>query len=419
MRASLILLQDDKPVSRYPLEGRCPLVLGRSSQAEVQVRDVKLSRQHCQILTDAHGYILRDLGSKNGTFLNGARITEARLRDGDRVQIGLTRLAFHSERPAQADATDIAPPQLCASCGRIVPLDEMALARQTDERVYCPDCASANPLVGRTIGGYEIIQAIGRGSMGTVFKAEQLSMSRPVALKILHKQLTNNPDSIERFLREARAGGQLSHPNIIRIYDMNQAEGYHFISMEFVPNGDVGSQAEREGPLPVPRVIEIAVQACKALDHAHGKGVVHRDIKPSNLLIGRDGLIKVADLGLAKSLDVAGMSSLAASGTALGTLTYVPPEQLVNARDVDPRADVYSLGATCYHLLAGEPPFTGSTIAQLALAVRSAVPRPLRSYRRDLPAALDDLLLRTLAKAAADRPQTAQELLDALQGIKV
>jgi pSer/pThr/pTyr-binding forkhead associated (FHA) protein len=417
VRAALILLHDEQPASQYPIAGTVPLVVGRSSTSDVQVRDAKLSRRHCEIRATPHGFILRDLASKNGTFLNGARVAEARLRDGDRIQIGLTRMVFRCEEPAEA--TEVAPPQLCAACGRLVPLDQLGDARQTEERIYCPDCVADNALVGRTVGGYEIIQLIGRGSMGTVFKAEQLSMSRPVALKILHRELTSNRDAVGRFLREARAGGQLSHPNIIRIYDMNQAEGLYFISMEFVPGGDVGSLLDREGPLDPARVVSIAAQACKALVHAHERGVIHRDIKPSNLLLGRDGLIKVADLGLAKSLDAAGVSSLTATGTALGTLAYVPPEQVVDAGRVDHRADIYSLGATAWHLLAGEPPFRGATVAQLALAVRSTDPRPLADFRRDIPAPLGDLILRAMAKDPDLRHQTAAELLAALEALKL
>ena len=417
MRAALILLHDDQPASQYPIEGDGPLVVGRSSTTDVHIRDAKLSRRHCEIRLTPHGYVLRDLASKNGTFVNGARVTEARLRDGDRIQIGLTRMVFRCEEPAEA--TEVAPPQLCAACGRLVPLGQLGDARQTEERIYCARCVADNALVGRTIGGYEIIQAIGRGSMGTVFKAEQLSMSRPVALKILHRELASNKDATERFLREARAGGQLSHPNIIRIYDMNQAEGLYFISMEFVPGGDAGALVDREGPLPVARVVEIAVQAARALVHAHERGLIHRDIKPANLLLGRDGLIKVADLGLAKSLDAAGMGSLTASGTTAGTLVYIPPEQLINAAAVDHRADVYSLGATAYHLLVGEPPFRGTTAAQLALAVRSADPPAPRSLRRDVPAPLDDLIVRAMAKDPDLRYQSAAELLAALESLKL
>ena len=416
---ALILLKDHRPVSEFPLEGKCPLSVGRSSMADIQVRDPKLSRKHCELRATPHGYIIRDLDSKNGVFLNGARVTEARLRDGDRIQIGLTRLMFRCDEPSSGASTEIAPPQLCAACGKIVPLDTLDAARKTDSRVYCATCIADNALVGQAIGGYEIIQTIGCGSMGTVFKAEQLSMNRPVALKILRQELTTDAEAVQRFLREARAGGQLSHPNIVRIYDMNQAEGYHFISMEYVPGGDVGSLTDREGPLAPERVIDIATQTCRAIVHAHAKGVIHRDIKPTNLLLGRDGLIKVADLGLAKSLDAAGISSITTTGTTLGTLAYVAPEQLIDARTADVRADVYSLGATCYHLLAGQPPFTGTRMAKVAHAVRTKQPPPLRSFRTDLSPALDDAVTRAMAKDPAQRFQTAHDLLAALQAVRL
>ena len=419
MRDAIILLQGGKPISEFPLEGISSLVIGRSSQCDVQVRDSKLSRRHCEIRLGPGGYTVRDLGSKNGTFVNGARVAEAKLGHGDRVQIGLTQLLLHCEQAPPAESTEAAPPQLCAACGNIVPADELSKGRQTASRIYCRECVAAEPLVGLTIGGYEVVQAIGRGGMGTVFKAEQLSMSRPVALKILHPELTTDPEAVQRFLREARAGGQLSHPNIIRIYDMNHAEGHHFISMEFVPGGDVGALLDREGPLPTRHAVDIARQTCRAVAHAHAKGVIHRDIKPTNLLLGRGDLIKVADLGLAKSLDDAGISSLTTTGTALGTLAYVPPEQLVDARQVDGRADVYSIGATCYHLLTGVPPFRGDSAADVARAVRSAPLRPPRAYRRDLPQPVEDLLLRAMARDRDDRFQTADELLQAVEALRL
>jgi len=435
LAAAIILLQDDRPVSEFTLDPERPLTLGRSTDATLQVRDAKLSRHHCEIRATREGCFVRDLGSKNGTFVNGARVIEARLRNGDRIQIGLTRFLFRCEPvpgaeplagdgavagggPKPAADTQVAPPRLCAACGRIVPLDEMGSARQTQSRIYCATCLASLPLLGRILGGYELVQRIGRGSIGTVFKAEQLSMSRPVALKIVHPELTGDPEAVRRFLRDARAAGQLSHPNIIRIYDMNQAEGYYFISMEYVPGGDVGALLEREGPLPCARVIDLAAQACSALAHAHSRGVVHCDLKPSNFLLGRDGLVKMADLGLAKSLDAANLSSLMTVGTRLDNLAFTPPEQIADPRAADFRADLYALGATCYCLLSGEHPFRGGDVAQLAHAIRTERLRPLRAYRIDVPLALDDAIARAMAKDPARRFASADEFLAALRGVK-
>jgi len=416
--AAVILLEDDQPVRQFALEAEQRLTIGRSSENRIQVRDAKISRRQCEIRAAADGYFICDLGSKNGTFVNGARITEARLRNDDRIQVGLTRLLFRCEATDSREETQLAPPHLCAACGKIVPLDVLDAARQSPSRVYCVSCVAAHPLLGRIIGGYEMVQPIGSGSMGTVYKSEQLSMGRLVALKILHDELTANERAVGRFLREARAGGQFSHPNIIRIYDMNQAEGHYFISMEYAQGGDVGSLLEREGPLAIRQVVEIASQTCSALAHAHSNGIVHRDIKPTNLLLTRDGITKVGDLGLAKSLDAAGITSLTSTGSALGTLVYVPPEQLADARSVDFRADIYSLGATCYHLLSGEHPFHGTSLAELARAICSQEPRPLRSYREDLPPALDQLIARAMARDRGRRFPTADEMLAALDAVK-
>ena len=419
MAPVLILLQDGKPVTEFRIEGE-RAVLGRSSTTDIHVRDLKLSRQHCEFLRAPDGYVVRDLGSRNGTFVNGARITEARLRHGDRVQIGLSRFIFECPEPTASSVADThladgAGPRRCAACGTLVPLDELGRARVTGDHIYCGGCLMAVPLIGRVVAGYEVVQCVGRGSMGLVFKAEQLSMQRHVALKILHRELSTDADAVARFLREARAGGRFSHPNIIRIYDMNEADGYCFISMEFAAGGDVGSLLEREGPLSVAQVVDIISQGATALAHAHSKGIVHCDVKPSNLLVAQDGLIKLGDLGLANSLRAAGLSSLTTSGAALATLAFLSPEQVDGAAQVDARADVYSLGATCFHLLTGVHPFRGSTIAELSHLIRSEPPSSVRVYRDDVPPELDRVVGRAMAKSPAERFASADEMLAALK----
>ena len=414
----MILLKDDKPVSQFAVDEAAPLTVGRSVGNTVQTHDSKISRHHCEVRATPDGFFIRDLGSRNGTFVNGARITEARLRNDDRIQVGLAHLVFRCEVSESGEETQVAPPHLCAACGKIVPLDTLSTARQTRTRIYCHSCIGASPLLGRVIGGYEIVQPIGRGSMGAVFKAEQLSMGRLVALKILHDELTADEQAVTRFLREARAGGQFSHPNIIRIYDMNEADGHYYISMEYAQGGDVGALLEREGPLPIRRVLDILISACSALAHAHAAGIIHRDVKPSNLLLTRDGIAKLADLGLAKSLDAAGLSSLTSTGAALGTLLYLPPEQLADAHAVDARADIYSVGATGYHLISGEHAYRATTVTDLARAMRSQTPRPLRSYRDDVPSELDAAIARAMAVDPAHRFQTADEFRLALKAVK-
>lgn len=416
MHASVILLQDDKPVSQFAVNDDQPLTLGRSTGNVIQVHDAKMSRHHSEIRATPDGYFVRDLGSKNGTFVNGARVTEARLRNDDRIQVGLAHLLFRCEAPA-GEETQVAPPHLCASCGRTIPLDAVASARQTQSRVYCSACTALSPLVGRVIGRHEIVQPIGRGTIGAVYKAEQLSMGRLVALKIIHGELTADAEAIGRFLRDARAAGQLSHPNLIRIYDMNNADGFYFISMEYAQGGDAASLVERVGPLPVRQVIEIAVAACGALTYASAAGVVHGGLKPSNLLFTRDGILKVGDLGLAQSLDVAGLGTLTSAGTAVRSLFYLAPEQIANASSADPRSDVYALAITCYHLLTREFPYQVASITELARALRERKVTPVTLHRHDCPADLDAVLARALDPDPARRYPTSDDFRNALKSV--
>lgn len=420
--AAVILVKDDKLVSEFPIEGDQPVVLGRSSTADIQIRDAKLSRRHCEVRATPTGYLLRDLQSRNGTFVNGARVTEARLRDGDRIQAGLTAFLFRCDQPepdeaAETHLADTSGPHHCAACGALVPLDDLPQARHAADRIYCPACLEAEPLVGKTVAGYEIVQAIGRGPTGTVFKAQQLSMQRHVALKILHPELSQDPDAIERFLQEARAGGRCSHPNLIRVYDMNQAHGHCFIAMEFVPGGDTGALLERQGPLPVERVRQMAAQAAAGLAHAHSKSVVHRDIKPANLLLTDDGRTKLADLGLAKSLQAAGLADSQSAHARIEDFAHLPPEQVEDAATVGPRADIYALAATCHHLLTGVPPFRAASLAELAHLICNQPPRSIRVYRDDVSPDLDRLILRAMAKDPAQRFPSSDAMRQALEAV--
>ncbi|HUT36463.1 MAG TPA: FHA domain-containing serine/threonine-protein kinase [Planctomycetota bacterium] len=419
MRATVILLQDDKPVSQFAADGEQPVVVGRSADSVIQIHDAKISRHHCEIRSTPDGYFVRDLGSKNGTFVNGARIAEARLRNGDRIQAGLAHLLFRCETPELAEPEpQVAPPHLCAACGRTIPLDALGAARQTQSRVYCGACVAACPLLGLVIGRYEIVQPIGKGSIGAVFKADQLSMGRLVALKILYEGLTADADAIGRFLRDARTSGQISHPNIIRIYDMNQAEGRYFISMEYAQGGDLGTLLQRQGPLPVKHVVEYAASACAALAHAHAAGIVHRNIKPSNLLLTRDGILKLADLGLAKSLHVAGLSTLSSTSSAIGAALYMAPEQVADVAASDARGDIYALGVTAYRLLTGEFPHQVTSITELVRLFHAQKIRPIRSFRDDCSAELDAAVTRAMNPEPARRFQTADEFCNAIRAAK-
>ncbi len=214
----------------------------------------------------------------------------------------------------------------------------------------------------KIIAGYELLGKLGEGGMGVVYKAQQISLDRTVALKILPERLGRDREFVARFTREARMAARLDHVNIVRALDVGEAQGVHYFAMEFVEGEDVGSLIDREGKMSEDRAIAIIMQSARALGHAHEHQLIHRDIKPDNILLTPQGVAKVADLGLARSTDEH-TTRMTVTGTAMGTPHYISPEQARGEREIDIRTDIYSLGVTFFHMLAGEPPFHGSSAA--------------------------------------------------------
>ena len=226
--------------------------------------------------------------------------------------------------------------------------------------------AASNPGPAKQLlGGYELLGKIGQGAMGAVFKARQTSMDRVVALKVLPQRLARNKEFVARFLREARSAGRLNQPSIVQAFDAGEADGYYYIAMEYVDGPSVDALLKTGNALAERRALEIARDVAQALEFAHQAGLIHRDVKPANILLTSNGAAKLADLGLARESIVDGDSSLTNVGVALGTPDYMAPEQVRGDADIDGRCDIYSLGATLYHLLVGSVPFTGGTRAEV------------------------------------------------------
>jgi serine/threonine protein kinase len=268
---------------------------------------------------------------------------------------------------------------------------------------------------------YRVLSLVGHGGMGAVYKAEHRKMERLVALKVVNQHLLANPQAVERFAREVRAVSKLSHPNIVLVHDADEADGLHFLVMEFVDGVSLDRVVAHNGPLTPAQAANFIAQAAKGLQHAHEKGMVHRDIKPQNLMMTRKKEIKILDFGLARlaseqSFDQAQggddrplKPGQTTAGMVLGTPDYIAPEQATDARTADIRADIYSLGCTLYYLLTGQPPFpTGSSIEKLNAHLHSAPP-PISSKRGDVPAELARILDKMLAKNPQDRYQTPAE----------
>jgi len=273
-------------------------------------------------------------------------------------------------------------------------------------------------LAGRTLGGYEVIEKIGSGGMGTVYKASQLSMSRDVALKVLYHRYSEDETFVQRFIREARSAGVLNHGNIVRMYDVGQADGFHYMSMEFVQGRSVFQLLGDKDRLEPERALDIIIETARALDHAHRKSIIHRDIKPENIIVNTDGHVKVADLGLAKQIGMSQDASMTVEGQVMGTPQYMSPEQVVDSSKVDHRTDIYSLGATFYFMLTGERPFEGKTAMEAMVAVMHDELAFSREQQEFVPRQLVKVVEKMTEKDPAKRYQTAAEMVDELEHIR-
>jgi WD40 repeat protein len=268
---------------------------------------------------------------------------------------------------------------------------------------------------------YRVVRLLGAGGMGAVYEAEHRVMQRLVALKVINRAYTASAAARERFRREVRAAARLSHPNIVTTYDAEDAGETHFLVMEYVEGTDLGRLVQERGPLPVDRACDYVRQAALGLQHAFEQGMVHRDLKPHNLMLTPDGRVKVFDFGLARFASEAASAAGLRTGTGLvlGTVDYIAPEQADSAHQADIRSDIYSLGCTLFHLLAGQPPFPTGTSLQKVMAHVNKKPQPLTELRDDLPEGIMPVLERMMAKNPRHRYQTPGEVALALEPFAV
>ena len=284
-------------------------------------------------------------------------------------------------------------------------------------------------MVGRTLGHYEIIEPLGAGGMGEVYRARDTTLKREVALKVLPQEVTSSQERLERFQREAEALAALDHPNIVTIHTVEEAGGVRFLTMQLV-EGEQLSEVIPEGGMPLARIFDIAIPLADALTTAHDQGIVHRDLKPANIMVSDDGRVRVLDFGLAKlreqAAGVAGQSELPTVGEAaplteegriLGTMPYMSPEQL-EGKDVDSRSDIFSLGAVVYEMATGERPFRGDTPVSLISSIVKDEPRSVDAVRADLPHHLGRIVRRCLEKDRERRFQRVKEIRNELEDLR-
>lgn len=267
----------------------------------------------------------------------------------------------------------------------------------------------------KSLGKYQIVRRLGSGGMGTVYLANDTELKRTVALKVLPKDKAKNKTLVKRFRSEAQAAAHLKHDNIVTIYEAGSADGLLYIALEYVEGTDVHALVYRRGPLSVKRSIDIVKQVARALEHAHEQNIVHRDIKPSNLLIQSDGTVKLADMGLARSIDDTTDTGITRAGTTVGTVDYMSPEQARDSKAADVRSDIYSLGCTWFQMLTGSPPYPeGGLTNKLRAHAAERIPDP-RTKRPEIPETLVAVMHRMMAKAPKYRYQSPCELIADLE----
>lgn len=271
---------------------------------------------------------------------------------------------------------------------------------------------------GRSIGDFQLLRRIGQGGMGQVYLARQTSLKRQVAIKILKPELAANTISLKRFQAEAEAVANITHANIVQVYAIGEADGLHYMALEYVDGRNLKDYLSKKGIPDLPLALFIMRQIAAALDRAGELGFVHRDIKPENILISRKGEVKITDFGLSRCFsNETSTVHLTQSGVTMGTPLYMAPEQ-VRGQPVDPRTDIYSFGVSCYHMLKGEPPFQGATPFDVALQHVQAEPPPLQEARPDLPLELCHIVHKMMAKRPEDRYQSAREILKDLTSLR-
>ena len=267
------------------------------------------------------------------------------------------------------------------------------------------------------IPGYKILGKLGAGAMAVVYKGKQLSLNRSVAIKVLPRRFSENPEYVQRFYKEGQAAGKLNHPNIVQAIDVGEAGGYHYFVMEYVEGKTIADDISNGHIFCEQEAIEIIIQVCHALQHAHAHGLVHRDVKPKNIMINTQGVVKLADMGLAReTTDIEAAQS--EEGKAYGTPYYIAPEQIRGKIDIDGRADIYGLGATFYHMVTGRVPFTGEDSAEIMKRHLREKLVPPDHINTALSAGVSEVIEIMLAKRREDRYNNVEELLLDLEALR-
>ena len=302
----------------------------------------------------------------------------------------------------------------------VLPEDPVVVCKELEDAGVITRWQSEKILQGKYkgffLGSHKLLGHLGSGGMSSVYLAEHILMKHQRAIKVLPKSKLGKNSYLERFQREAKAIASLNHPNIVRAYDINNEKDTHYLVMEYVEGADMQNLVRKHGPLPYAVAADYIAQAARGLHHAHEAGLIHRDVKPANLLVNKDGVVKVLDLGLALfSEDTDASLTMEYNDKVLGTADYLPPEQAINSHKIDSRADMYGLGCTLYFLLTGHPPFPDGSIASRIIKHQNSMPPDIRKERVDCPGELDGVCVKMMQKDPKFRYTSCLQVAEILE----
>ena len=430
MRVTLNVVAGPQTGRKFTFDQHDTFMIGRSEDAQFCLpHDRFFSRHHCLLEIAPPQCFLRDLGSTNGTFVNGIRVETAYLKHGDRIQGGETVLEVEVTSDAVAPVVsgprtgEITEPSLvtvaCLNCG--VPAKAEASRPDAKLSYVCDGCREKLKKNPQPIPNYQMLRVLGQGGMGSVMLARSVKDGRPVAIKTLLPEVAVSEQSLKRFMREIEVASSLQHPNIVSYIEHGTHNGIVFLVTEYVAGMDASRLAKkRGGKLNHKKIIKIIEQTLAALDFAHAKGFVHRDIKEQNILV--DGsfpkyVAKLTDFGLSKSYKQSGMSGVTMVGDVAGTIAYMPPEQVRDFKEVRPPSDIYAIGMTAYSLLTGAHALDISPKAGISETVKAIFEKPIIPIVQrvpDIPLRISAVFETALAKQVDLRWRSAGEMREAL-----
>jgi serine/threonine protein kinase len=433
MNYSANIISGPNAGQRRELTDHAVLVVGRGDDCDLRLSDPSVSRIHARItLIDGHVF-LEDAGSRWGTLVNNKPAESRELFPGDCVSIGDTQVRLELESPLVTTIVPIHKRILRTLTGRRRTRRNGA-AKSRPSRRDDPESTINEPcrkparksldvagLVGKKFLRYRVESIIARPHSGIIYHARDPRYDRPIALKIFRPDFFRDRQGAARFLRAMRTTIELEHENLVRIYGAGRTQGVCFIASEFVEGESVSQRIRRigvAGMLDWRSALHVAKGVAESLEFAHELNILHRNIGPSNILVRKpDRCVKLGDLMLAKALDDSGNERITRSGEVVGDLRYLSPEQLSGEQPLDPRADIYSLGATLYAILTGRPPFEGGTAAEVIRRIVTGSPEPPTKVHLAVPSQLEGLVLRMLAKSPEDRPESARALRQELERV--